>query len=119
MRSDDTSKTLTIVKNDNLAAAAGNSPAERIDPAAVCELCYGTGIQVLSGKGTRVCECHRKDRQLNLRDAAHIPRRYANCTLENFRAANDSQYVALEYAKNLVRDYPQIDRGFLFMGPVG
>jgi DNA replication protein DnaC len=40
--------------------------------------------------------------------------------MESFRAgSNRSQKVAFEYACRLVLDYPAVDRGLLFIGPVG
>lgn len=86
----------------------------------VCEHCFGTGIRIVAGKGAQVCECSRQDPQKKLLDAARIPRRYSNCTLDTFKfEPNSSQYLALQYARCLVGDYPYIDRGLLLMGSVG
>jgi DNA replication protein DnaC len=53
-------------------------------------------------------------------EAARIPRRYAGCSMESFRpGSNKSQILAFEYACRLVLDYPAVDRGLTFIGPVG
>jgi DNA replication protein DnaC len=86
----------------------------------VCSLCNGTGMEVVAGKGARPCTCRGQDSRRLFLDAARIPRRYANCTLENFKSEpNSAQYKALEYARFLVGDYPYIDRGLLLTGPAG
>lgn len=95
----------------------------------VCPLCFGTGYEVISGKGARRCECRTGGHSRKLADAARIPRRYREpapprkeaCTLQNYYPApnNGSQLKAFNYAFRLVRDYPAVERGLLLMGPVG
>lgn len=50
-----------------------------------------------------------------------IPRRYSQCRLENYHAqkGNLTQIRALNYACRLMRDYPSVEQGLLFMGTVG
>ena len=50
-----------------------------------------------------------------------IPRRYSECSLESYKPTqgNGSQLLAFNYAFRLVREYPAVDRGLLFMGTVG
>lgn len=69
----------------------------------------------------RPCHCLKQGRQMKFLRAARIPRRYAECTLQNYRTAkgNATQLHAFNYAYQLVREYPAVDRGLLFMGPVG
>lgn len=106
-----------IVKNDDRHSTMSDGIIRESE---VCKLCFGTGVQAVLDKGARPCpECSRNPGQ-TLLEAARLPRRYANCTLDNFECEpNSSQEIALQYAKCLVRDYPYIDRGLLFMGPVG
>ena len=86
----------------------------------VCQLCYGTGVEIVPGKGARPCECRAQDSRRTFLDAARIPKRYANCTLENFKGeSNSTQAKALQHARFVVGDYPYIDRGLLLMGPAG
>ena len=87
----------------------------------VCSFCFGTGMEVMPGKGARRCRCRADDAQKKLLEAAHIPRRYEECSLANYRPAtnNGSQLRAFNYAYRLVREYPSVDRGLLFTGTCG
>jgi DNA replication protein DnaC len=102
-----------------------NSPQPRFSPNTVepivCSFCFGTGMEVVPGKGARRCRCRTLDVQTKLLEAARIPRRYSECSLLNYQPAknNGSQLLAFNYAYRLVREYPAIDRGLLFMGTVG
>ena len=113
---------ISLVKSDDETAepiSRDKQLASRV-VADVCLDCFGTGMKVEAGKGARICDCSKQDPKRTLWDAARIPSRYSYCTLDSFKCKeNTSQYIALEYAKCLVRDYPYIDRGLIFMGPVG
>jgi DNA replication protein DnaC len=87
----------------------------------VCSFCFGTGLEVVLGKGARRCQCRTQDRQRRLFEAARIPRRYQECSLSNFTPAknNGSHLRAFAFAHRLVSGYPAVDRGLLFTGPVG
>jgi DNA replication protein DnaC len=78
-------------------------------------------MEVMPGKGARRCRCRAEDAQKKLLEAAHIPRRYEECSLANYRPAtnNGSQLRAFNYAYRLIREYPSVDRGLLFMGTCG
>lgn len=54
-------------------------------------------------------------------EQARIPKRYEKCTLSNYQTAagNVSQLVAYKRAHKLVQEYPSVERGLLFEGPVG
>ncbi len=88
---------------------------------ATCTLCFGTGIEVVAGKGARRCGCRTHDAQTKLLEAARIPRRYGECSLSTYHPAsnNGSQLRAFNLAYRLVREYPAIDRGLLLTGPCG
>ena len=96
-------------------------PARRQKAGRPPAACFGTGLEVVPGKGARRCECRTQDSQLKLFDGARIPRRYEACTLQNYYPApnNGSQLKAFNYAFRLVREYPALERGLLFMGSVG
>jgi len=87
----------------------------------VCSYCFGTGMEVMTGKGARRCQCRTRDVQAKLLEAASIPRRYSECMLSNYQPAknNGSQLRGFNYAYRLLREYPEIDHGLLFMGTVG
>lgn len=86
----------------------------------VCPSCFGTGVEVVPGKGAKPCSCRTTDSRKRSLAAARIPRRYGSCSLDNFKSEpNSSPNIAFRYACRLVLDYPAVDRGLLFMGPVG
>jgi len=102
-----------------------DSPLQRDSSAArepvVCSFCFGTGMEVVPGKGARRCRCRNEDARKRLLEAARIPRRYEGCSLGNYQPAanNGSQLRAFNYAFRLAREYPSVDRGLLFMGTCG
>jgi DNA replication protein DnaC len=91
------------------------------DQAATCSFCFGTGMEVVQGRGARRCQCRTQEQQKRLLEAARIPRRYSECRLSNYHPAqgNGSQLLAFNYAYRLIREYPAVDRGLLLMGTVG
>jgi DNA replication protein DnaC len=86
-----------------------------------CPLCFGTGMEVVAGKGARRCRCRSQKAQDRLLEAAGIPRRFAECSLSSYHpTGNDgSQFRALNLAYRLVREYPAVERGLLLTGPCG
>ncbi len=86
----------------------------------VCPLCYGSGMEFLK-EGVRPCKCRQVDSHTKLLKAARIPKRYENCSLNNFEPKNKSQREAHWLSYKLTSEYtPNFDgRGFLFTGPVG
>lgn len=88
---------------------------------AVCALCYGTGMEVIPGKGARRCRCRAQAQQIKLIEAARIPRRYEVCSLSNYypTTGNSSQLRAFNYAYRLAHEYPAVNHGLLLMGSVG
>ncbi len=86
----------------------------------VCKDCFGTGTKLDPVKGAMRCPCRRSVGTSNLLAAARIPRRYRECSFDNFKTETGTlQDNALLYARTLVLDYPAVDRGLLFMGPAG
>src|SRR3712207_223716 len=96
---------------------------ERVQAAepSTCQYCFGTGMEVVAGKGARRCRCRTQNTQSRLLEAARIPRRYDECSLQNYYPAkgNGTQLRAFQYAWRLAREYPAVDRGLVFMAPVG
>jgi DNA replication protein DnaC len=86
-----------------------------------CDRCFGTGMEVVSGKGARRCACRLIDLRRRIFEQARLPERYEECSLSNYQPAadNPSQMLAFKQAYRLVREYPAIERGLLFAGPVG
>jgi DNA replication protein DnaC len=78
-------------------------------------------MEVVPGKGARRCACRLDDLHRRLFRQARIPERHEKCTLSNYQpaAGNASQMLAFKQAYRLVREYPAVERGLLFAGPVG
>lgn len=108
-------------EEEDTSAAAGFNYAAAEAQAGVCSLCLGTGMEIVPGKGARRCQCRTQGYRTKLLDAARIPRRYGACSLQNYypTQGNGTQLKAFNYAFRLVREYPVVDRGLLFMGTVG
>lgn len=87
----------------------------------VCSLCFRAGMEVVLNKGARRCRCRMEDARAKLHEQACIPRRYAACSLSNYRPAPNqgSQLRAFNLAFNLVNEYPAVDRGLLLAGNCG
>ena len=102
-------------------ASDNDSGVARQDSPAVCSFCFGTGMEVVPGKGARRCRCRTGERQAKLLAAAHLPRRHDRCSFANYQpvSGNGTQLQAFNYAFKLVDEYPAIDRGLLLTGPVG
>ncbi|MGI9166994.1 MAG: ATP-binding protein [Pyrinomonadaceae bacterium] len=85
----------------------------------VCVVCFGTGVEIVPGKGARICnECSSTSGN-TLLEAARIPLRFRDCSFHNYYPKNDSQFWAHHFGRKLVEEYPAIDAGLLLMGPVG
>jgi DNA replication protein DnaC len=114
---------MTDAINKAVSANIPHSDPQDLKSAAkteVCEICFGTGVEVVPLKGARPCSCRAQDSKQKSLMAARIPARYASCSLDNFKSQpNSSQNIAFRFACRLVLDYPAVDRGLLFIGPVG
>jgi DNA replication protein DnaC len=87
-----------------------------------CALCGGTGWVVESSEGRRqahACVCRAASIRRARLDAAGIPQRYRDCTLENFSDNNLSLKRAKAGAREFVDSYPALDSGLLLVGPAG
>lgn len=98
---------------------SSNRPA-RIEPD-ICPFCSGTSWEFVPDKGVRPCRCRSSAQHIKLLRAANLPRRYSECTLSNYcpDKANGAQLRAFRLAHRLVKEYPAVDRGLLYMGTVG
>jgi DNA replication protein DnaC len=95
-----------------------NTPETGEEPE-VCPLCYGSGMEVVAGKGARQCQCRKRKTHSNLLEKARLPKRYTDCHFQSYTILNPSQQRAYKYASTLAFEYPAVDRGLLFMGTVG
>jgi len=119
MSTNSNAQRLAIVPSGEEFNSEGRVPPT-VEPT-VCAFCYGTGMEVVPGKGARRCRCRSHDVQMRLFEASCIPRRYCECSFSNYQPTknNGSQLLAFNQAYRLVRDYPGIERGLLFMGSCG
>jgi DNA replication protein DnaC len=115
-----TQRLVVVPDPDELNSSVRDIQSETAEPEN-CSLCFGTGMEVVAGKGARRCRCRTHDAQTKLFESARIPRRYSKCSLSNYHPAsnNGSQLRAFNYAYRLVHEYPAIDRGLLLIGPCG
>ena len=85
----------------------------------VCGICFGSGMEIVSGKGARVCECRSQESHSNSLNKAKLPIRYAACHFHNYKPQNPSQQSAFRFASSLTMEYPAVERGLLLTGSVG
>lgn len=85
----------------------------------VCPLCFGSGMEIVPGKGARPCSCREQNVHSNQLQKARLPIRYADCHFHNYKPSNPSQEKAYKFASKLSMEYPAVDQGLLLMGTVG
>jgi DNA replication protein DnaC len=88
----------------------------------VCNACHGTGWildKTPQGERARRCDCFNRRRLEALREQARIPKRYRNCSLDNFKSLNDSHCDAVKISRKFVDNFPAQDVGLLYIGPCG
>ena len=110
-----------VVQNDGMSDSAEDF-AETFDfeeNPDVCPLCFGTGMEVIAGKGARPCKCRNNKSYSISIEKVRIPRRYENCHFQSYKILTSSQEIAFNYASNLAKEYPAVDRGLLLMGKCG
>jgi len=95
-----------------------NGGGDHTEPA-VCAVCFGTGVEIVPGKGARICTKCRPEKDNRLLEAARIPLRFRSCSFDNYDPKNVSQQWAHNTGKRLVADYPVVNIGLLLMGTVG
>lgn len=88
-----------------------------------CPMCRGTGWVLEESKSSAAvakrCRCVLDQQGRILLEKANIPRRYQNCSLENFEVHNDSHKDALKICRQFVKNYPAQEIGLLLIGPCG
>ncbi len=90
-----------------------------------CPICRGTGWKVKLRDGIEVverCSCVRPKKQSDLLQQSRIPKRYGECSFENFRLdilSDESKQRAKQLVEYFVRAYPVVEAGLLLMGPPG
>jgi len=96
-----------------------SNSSDALEEPQTCPLCYGTGMEFVTGKGVRPCQCKKPEAHTRLLKTARIPRRYDTCHFSNYKAMNPSQERAFRFASRLAMEFPAVERGLIFMGSVG
>ncbi|MGA7615863.1 MAG: ATP-binding protein [Thermoanaerobaculia bacterium] len=87
---------------------------------AVCDICGGSGWREVEPRRMGPCGCREERRRVQRFAAAHIPARYAGCTLDHFHDRGHGPLVrARRRVAEFVECWPAFDRGLLLMGPPG
>jgi len=89
-----------------------------------CPECHGSGVvQATDDDGRRMvrpCACRDERRRVELFNRAHLPAHYADRAIGTFSpSGHESQGIAHQAARDLIRTYPLETRGLVFSGPVG
>src|SRR5687768_7783143 len=85
----------------------------------VCQRCFGSGMEIVAGKGARVCTCKRQGFQTGNLRKAKIQHRYEGCYITSYVPTNQSQIKAVRLAEDFGMKYPAVDTGILYTGTVG
>ena len=97
--------------------------AKQDDDSEACTVCGGTGWKdVVSGTERRVarCACFLRAQAEQLLQSTHIPIRYANCNLSNYKTdANHALAAAKITVEKWAAQYPLDRTGLLLVGPSG
>jgi DNA replication protein DnaC len=110
------------LKNHTLKAVPklGTSDTQDIDiEAEECPKCFGTGMEIVLGKGARICPCRKMRSHHGQFDNVRLPKRYDGFHFGNYKPQNESQKIARGLAMSFAMEYPAVDQGLLFMGGVG
>jgi DNA replication protein DnaC len=84
-----------------------------------CPLCFGSGMEIVPGRGARVCPCQQQKASGSSFEKAKLPGRYTQCHFNSYIPSDPSQVKALRLATQFAMEYPAVERGLLFTGTVG
>jgi DNA replication protein DnaC len=84
-----------------------------------CPKCFGTGMEIVEGKGARICVCRKSNTRSSQLDNVRLPKRYDGFHFHNYKPQTNSQETAFKYATSLTMEYPAVKQGLLLMGGVG
>ncbi len=93
-------------------------------PQETCPKCHGVGYRHIEEvEGVVRCDCQNENRPERLLRAASIPRKYADCSLDNYVTPPDNPFIQFAHVKatGYVEQYftQATPKGLLFQGPPG
>ena len=77
----------------------------------VCPICFGTGMEIVPGKGARTCSCRKLNSQKGQFESVRLPKRYDGFHFGNYKAQNPSQTAALKVRWPLLTNTPPLIAG--------
>ena len=84
-----------------------------------CPICFGSGMEIVKGKGAKICSCQKQDAHTGNLRKAKLPRRYENCYITNYKPNHPSQIKGKKLAEEFGMKYPAFEGGLIYTGPVG
>ncbi len=87
-----------------------------------CPECLGTGwipVEENGAEKVKRCSCFNGMLRSKIIKSSNVPKRYDECTLENYETHNSSQRAALKIAEKFTSGFPGYDVGIFFVGPCG
>ncbi|HVF30210.1 MAG TPA: ATP-binding protein [Pyrinomonadaceae bacterium] len=76
-------------------------------------------MEIVKGKGARVCSCQTQDAHTGSLRKAKLPKRYESCYITSYVAITPSQIKARKLAEEFGMKYPAFEGGLLYTGTVG
>ena len=94
------------------------------EAAPACSRCHGSGFRYVDGReGVVKCECQNENRSERLIRAAAIPKKFTDCSLDNYIPEKENPHLSLAHIKatGYVDQYftQATPKGLLFQGPPG
>lgn len=102
-----------------LSAVPRVAEVSEVDDA--CPFCFGSGMEIVIGEGARPCVCRKRDLYSVRIRSARIPKRYEKCHFNTYNTEGDRKdlFAARKTANTFANEFPAVDQGLLFIGPIG
>lgn len=85
-----------------------------------CPKCFGTGQEIVEGKGVvGPCDCKRDEATAKRLAEARIPARYSEASFDNFEIRTPNLQRAKLAARQFADNYPNVESGLLLTGNPG
>lgn len=95
------------------------SPPVESDPDE-CPKCYGIGMEIVVGKGARICSCRKiKAGVHDPLTRAGVPHKFRNCDFKSYLLTDRFKERAVRKCFEFATKFPDVKQGLLLKGPVG